>query len=68
MVTEKIEIKPCKKERHSNLVEVKMTITRGKLLTIINGLQFRKDQGSPVAEDVLCMIERTCQENGIETT
>lgn len=44
-----------KNPKNDNLFDVKMTVTKGKVLALINALN-KHSEGSPVAADLLDMI------------
>lgn len=60
-MTEKVTIKRVPKT--DNLIEVKMVVTRGKVLSILHALEA---SSSAVGYDVRNMFERAATEAGVE--
>lgn len=60
---EKVVVKTNKK--NACLVDVSMSITYGKLLAILYGLEARVAIGSPVAQDVMDMLLMAANKDGV---
>lgn len=61
---EKVVVKTNKK--NPCLVDVSLTITYGKLLAILYGLEARMAIGSPVAQDVMDMLLLAANKDGVK--
>lgn len=57
-----VTIQPNKK--NAALVDVKMTVSKGKLLAIMNSLEARPE--SAVSQDVLELLKRAVQEGKVD--
>lgn len=48
-----------KNKKNKNLVDLKLTITRGKMITLFSALEREVKSGNAIANDLLTMLERT---------